>query len=179
MLWRANQNYRFYLPEQCQYCRRTKERLFYFLGTRVTILLAQLSRFQQSYFCLTERWVPRGDGFLNPSLHEAASPQPQMQSKRQTQAEGPETKPMEQMESNSLTEDTVIPTRPGTYLKARCRLMESFEKHFICLETILVWHCFCFPSHPKGFWTTPWKFIYYSSIKSRLTTLLALWRWYS
>lgn len=77
------------------------------------------------------------------------------ENKTQTQAEGLETKPMEQMESNSLTDDTAIPTQLGTYLKARWRLMESFEKHFICLETIWVWHCFCFPSHPKCFWTTP------------------------
>lgn len=33
---------------------------------------------------------------------------------------------------------TAIPTQLGTYLKARWCLMESFEKHFICLETILV-----------------------------------------
>ena len=32
---------------------------------------------------------------------------------------------------------TVISTQLWTYLKARWRLMESFEKHFICLETIL------------------------------------------
>lgn len=37
----------------------------------------------------------------------------------QTQAEGLETKPMERMEGNSLTDDTAIPTQLGTYLNAR------------------------------------------------------------
>jgi hypothetical protein len=74
------------------------------------ILLAQLSHGLQSQsLCLTERRVPGG--------MESESLPPlgcfftvtDAESKTQTQA-GLETKPMEQMESNSLTDDTAIPT---------------------------------------------------------------------
>ena len=99
------------------------------------ILLAQLSHGPQSQFlCLTERRVPGHDpagpvvtwspGPVPLSYREAGTRGMESESlpplgcfftvtdaenKTQTQA-GLETKPMEQMESNSLTDDTAIPT---------------------------------------------------------------------
>lgn len=74
-----------------------------------------------SYFlCLTERMGTKGR-WISESLPPVGCffTVTDAENKTQTQAEGLEIKPMEQMESNSLTDDTAIPTQLGTYLKAR------------------------------------------------------------
>lgn len=153
MLWRAKQNYPFTFWKSVSIVAELRESLFYFLGTGVQVMF---SPELISLFFVLQRGGHQGEmDFWVPPSTRLLFTVTDAENKTQTQAEGLETKPMEQMESNSLTDDTAIPTQLGTYLKARWRLMESFEKHFICLETIWVWHCFCFPSHPKCFWTTP------------------------
>lgn len=67
---------------------------------------------------------------------------------------------------------TAISTQLWTYLKARWRLMESFEKHFICLETILV-TLLLLSLPPQVFLDKSLEFTCDDlKIKSKLTTLV-------
>lgn len=116
MLWRAKQNYPFTFWKSVSIVAELRESLFYFLGTVVQVTF---SPELISLFFVLQRGGHQGEmDFWVPPSTRLLFTVTDAENKTQTQAEGLETKPMEQMESNSLTDDTAIPTQLGTYLES-------------------------------------------------------------